>query len=71
MRQAVGFLKVFQDEPYPTHENHFPPLLYTGTIGHPKFEISCELLTILIESRYTVNVANSALIDNPYSAISS
>ena len=31
----------YQDEQLPTHESHTPPLLHTGCVGRPKFEILC------------------------------
>ena len=55
VRQALRFLRKLQDEPCPTHENHSPPLLHTGYVGRPKFEISCEQLTFLIESKFTAS----------------
>ena len=51
--QSLNFLRRYQHEQLPTHESHIPPLLHTGCVGRPKFEIPCAQIEYLIENRFT------------------
>ena len=51
--QSLNFLRRYRDEQLPTHESHTPPLLHTGCVGRPKFEIPCAQIEFLIENRFT------------------
>ena len=51
--QSLNFLRRYQDELPPMHEGNAPPLLHTGCVGYPKFQILCTQIEILIESRFS------------------
>ena len=53
VRQSLRFLRMLQDEPGPMNEEHTPPLVHTGHLGRPKFEIPREQMIFLVESRFT------------------
>ena len=53
VRQSLRRLRMLQDEPSPRHDNHSPPVLRTGCIGRPRFEIPREQVIFLIESGFT------------------
>ena len=46
VNQSLNFLRRYQDEQLPTHESHTPPLLHTGCVGRPKFEIPCPQIAV-------------------------
>ena len=53
VRHSLRFLRMLQDEPSQMCESHAPPLLHTGCIGRPRFEIPREQVVFLIDNRFT------------------
>ena len=54
VRRSLTQLRALQDESTQlSNYDHAPPVRHTGYTGRPRFEIPCEQLVFLVESRFT------------------
>ena len=54
MKTSLGYLRVLADD-NEIQQDQAPPVVYTGSVGRPKFEITREQINFLVESGFTVS----------------
>ena len=52
VKTSLGYLRVLADD-NEIQQDQAPPVVYTGSVGRPKFEITREQINFLVESGFT------------------
>ena len=52
VKTSLGYLRVLVDD-NEIQQDQAPPMVYTGSVGRPKFEITHEQINFLVESGFT------------------